>query len=508
MPRKKIAESKAIRLLRNLRGSLKNSRLMDFMSYFRSNFSAQPTNLAQDTRIANDLITDSVNQMQDSPNRANFAHSTFKSRARKILRIAIPAGLNSLLDIANIIIGIFLMGQLSQFHIIAVGLGLNFFMMLFAITNIFFVGTNAQISRLYGMGDFSGICAVLSSMFFGVCLLSLPIFLVADSLQRTYFEWIGVDGTSQILGEIFTTIIIATIPAVLLRTIIIAAFNAIGNTKTPFYIKIFTTALNIALNLVLIFVANLDIVGIALANLITAYMEFLILLCLLARKNAVLKLRYTLKWRLFKKGLIIGVPIGVERAFTIISLMLIAKFVANYGSDYLAGLQIGSRIEFIAIMPSFGFVVASMALTGQFLGAGRADMVRKYIHTTIILASAFMGVMGILMVAFGGGLSAFFSDRSEVIYSSYLYLVCVGLSQIPLVFIFVIDGAFRGAGATKISLFVNTTCIWILRILPMYVCLMLKMPILAIYLIILIETFLRGFVFFYIFRKYFGRIFR
>lgn len=439
--------------------------------------------------------------------RATLLSAPFKFRTKKILSIALPAGLNSLFDIINVIIGIFFMGQLSQFHIIAVGLGLNFFMMLFAITNIFFVGTNAQISRLFGRGDFAGLNGVLSSMFFGVLILSIPIFLLANSLYEPYFRWIGTDLVSQNLGAIFTSIIIASIPAVLLRTVIIAGFNAIGDAKTPFYIKVFTTALNVSLNFVLIFTFQLDIAGIAIANLVASYAEFIILLALLARKKSPLKLRYKMDLQIFKKGLIIGVPIGIERAFTIISLMLISKFVASYGSEHLAGLQIGSRIEFVAIMPSFGFVVASMALTGQFLGARKPDMVRKFIYTTIILASVFMGIMGLFMAVFGGFLSGFFSDKSEVINSSALYLLCVGLSQIPLVFIFVFDGAFRGAGATKISLFLNTISIWIARILPMWICLALKLPLIAIYVIILVETFLRGFAFFYIFRKYFHRIF-
>lgn len=438
------------------------------------------------------------------------AFKAFKIRSTRILTIALPAGLNSLLDIINVVLGAFFMGMLSNYHIIAVGLGLNFFMLLFAITNIFFIGTNAQISRLFGKRDFDGMNRVLSSMFFGALVISIPIFLGAKMLYSSYFSWIGVDSTSQILGEIFTDIIIYMIPAVMIKTIIVSAFSAIGNTKTPFFIKIFTTLLNLLLNYVLIFgvfFASLDIVGIALSNLIATHIEMLILLWLLAKKSGSLRLDYFFSAGIFKKGLNLGIPIGLERGFTIISLILISKFVASYGSDYLAGLQIGGRIESFAVMPSFGFMVAAMALTGQFLGAGRADMVKQIIYTTIILASVFMGFMGALMIIFGEWFSHFFSTKAEIIYGSYLYLVCVGLSQIPLVFIFVIDGAFRGAGATKISLFMNTSFIWLLRIVPMYLCIKCESPLIAIYLIILFETFLRGFAFFYIFRKYFDRIF-
>ncbi len=434
----------------------------------------------------------------------------FKQRCKKILNIALPSGLNSLLDITNIIIGVFLISKLSSFHIVAVGLGLNFFMLMFIITNVFYVGTNAMTSRFFGKKDFNSIKEILSSMLFGALVLSIPIYFIADSIHSSYFSWIGADETSQALGEIFVNIVLFGIPALLTKSIIISSFAACGNTKTPFFIKIVITILNLTLSYIFIFgifFEPLDIVGIALANVITSYLELIVLLFLLTRKHQKIKLAYFFSLEILKKGLKIGFPVGVERTFTIISLILISKFIASYGSDYLAGFQIGTRIEAFAIMPNFGFVVASMALTGQYLGKNRKDLLKQFIYTIIILASIFMGIMGAGMIIFGEALSRIFSDKTDVIYSSAMYLLCVGLSQIPLIFIFVLDGAYRGAGATKISLYINTTSIWILRIAPMYICLMFKMPIIAIYVIILLETCIRGCVFFVVFRKYFDKIF-
>ena len=91
----------------------------------------------------------------------------------------------------------------------------------------------------------------------------------------------------------------------MIKTIIVSAFSAIGNTKTPFFIKIFTTLLNLLLNYVLIFgvfFAPLDIVGIALSNLIATHIEMLILLWLLAKKSGSLRLDYFLARGFLKKG--------------------------------------------------------------------------------------------------------------------------------------------------------------------------------------------------------------
>lgn len=421
-----------------------------------------------------------------------------------------PSGLNSLLDITNIVIGIFMVGKISSYHIIAVGLGLNFFMLIYTITNIFFVGTSAQISRLFGKKDFNGITNVLSSMFFGALLASIPIYFLANLSYSAYFNWIGTDITSKILGEIFIHITLYGIPALIAKSILISAFTSIGDTKTPFIIKIITSIVNITLNYILIFgvfFEKLDIVGIALSNLFITYLELVILLALLTRKKSILKLKLFFDFTIFKKGINIGIPVGIERGFTIISLILISKFIAVYGSDYLAGFQIATRIEAFAFMPSFGFMVASMALSGYYLGKNNTKKLKESTYTTIILASIFMGIMGFIMVVFGKHLSLFFSTKDSVLYSSISYLTYVGLSQIPLVFIFVLDGAYRGAGATKISLAINLISIWGLRIFPMYVCYKIGAPIISIYIIILIETFIRGFIFFYVFKRCFHRIF-
>ena len=440
---------------------------------------------------------------------SNFKQN-FKQNSKKIIGIAVPSGLNSLLDITNVMIGLFMLSKLSSYHIVAVGLGLNFFMFLYSLCNILFVGTNVQISRLYGSGNFDGIKEVLSSMFFGSLLLSIPVYLLTNSLHKSYFDWIIDDPIAQILGEAFLGIILISIPALLAKTILISSFAAIGDTKRPFIIKLVITCINLFLNYVLIFgvfFEKLDIVGMAVSNLFVSYLELLILLILLFRRKIPLGIKYFLCFKIVRKGLVVGFPTGVERILTIGSLVLISKFVALYGSDYLAGLQIGSRIEAFSYMPGFGFLIASMTLVGQYIGANKKECIKELMYTSIIISSIFMCVMGFIMTIGSRYLSSIFSTNEDIIYSSMMYLICVGISQIPLVLIFIFDGAFRGAGATKASLYINTTSIWLLRIFPMYVCVKFQLSIVLIYVIILVETFIRGLVFLVVFNKFFDRLF-
>lgn len=417
---------------------------------------------------------------------------------KKILQIALPSGLNSFLDILNISIALLFVSKLSTSHIVAFGVGMNFIMLFYTITAIFFTGTNAIISRLFK--DFSQRQNALSTLTLFSLLSSLPISIFAMCIDRIYLHWMGGSEEALNLAQTYLEVLVYGFPALLVKTTLTSAFSAISKAKIPFYIKIFCTSFNILTNYVLIFgflfIPSLDMVGAGIANVASISLEAILLLYM---ANKEFKFTKTLNAKYFKLALKIGTPTGMERAFTLFSLVLIAKFLLSYGDEILAGFQIGGRIEAFAFMPGFGFMIASMTLMGQNIR--HIKMAKYYIHLILLISSIFMGVLGILMCALGKPLSSIFSSSPEVIEHSFAYLVAVGISQIPLIMIFVLDGALRGAGATKTSLLINASSIWGLRILPMYLCTLFSLSYLYIFGIICIETFIRAGIFWKVFSQ-------
>lgn len=421
------------------------------------------------------------------------------SQTKEILRIALPSGLGSLLDILNISMTLLFVAKLSTVHIVAFGAGTNFVMLFYAILTIFFTGTNATISRLYGQKN-PKVTQALSSLLGSALFFSLPLFFLAFFFFRPYLVWMGLTHQSLSLAEIYLQILVFEIPALLLKTTLTSAFSAISCAKIPFYVKIISTLFNICANYCLIFgwgfVPALDILGAGIASVLSAYLE-LFLLFIFAYKHFGFTSRFNLSF--VRNALSIGFPAGVERGLTLFSLVLIAKFLLVYGDEVLAGFQIGGRIEAFAFMPGFGFMVASMSLMGQ--NAHNPQRAKSYTTLCLWIASSIMGVLGVLMCIFGIELSRIFSKDSEVILYSWHYLLAVGFSQIPLIFVFVLDGALKGAGRSKISLCVNTLSIWLLRIFPMYLCLVFGLPYFVIFFIIFLETYIRASIFWVIFYK-------
>ncbi|CAM3406706.1 MATE family efflux transporter [Helicobacter labetoulli] len=442
---------------------------------------------------------------------------SFKQRTYKILKIALPSGGNSLLDIANISIGMYFIAHISndtqtiKHNIVALGLGMSCWMFLFALTTIFYVGTNAQISRAFGERNHAKLSKILSTMSFGAALFSIPIYLIANVSNEFYFDWMNVSGETKTLGMLYLSFIFYSIPAFLLKTIFISALAGVGDTKSVFYIKIIATSLNIALNYILIFgtqplhilphIPPLGIMGAGIANMAITYLECFVLFWILCKTHKYLRLSLGFRSKILFFGLKLGLPSGIERALTILSLVLITKFMTDYGLEVIAGFQIGSRVESFILMPGFGFQVSTMALVGQMIGAKRLDIAQEFIRTILLISSVTMGILGLLLCVFGVELSSLFSTESAVVDYSFAYLVAVGLSQVPLICIFVLDGALRGSGATKLSLWVNTGSIWILRILPMWLCVYFQINVVWIFAIVCCETYLRAGLFGLLFYK-------
>jgi len=428
-----------------------------------------------------------------------------KQKISKILNIALPAATNSLLDMVNILVDMIMVGIISSAALAAVGVSMQFLMLNFAFITIFYIGTSALISRLYGSGSFRELNVALFNLLLSAIAISLPLMFLGLYLNEPYFEWMGLKGESRSLGIEYLEILLWTLPLMFFRMVIIGAFSAIGDTKTPMKIKLFTSLLNLGLDYVLIFgvfgMEGLGVAGAAYATVMVTIIEFLVYLYLyFVSKNGIYFIgEFDISF--VKRALKVGIPSGIERGLTFSGMVVATKFIAVYGTAVIAGQQAGLRIEGLAFMPGIGFMVASMALMGQSLGREDIKGAREQTILTIFLASGVMGTIGVLMAIFSYSLSDIFTDDLETLEVTSLYLQIIGLSQIPLAILFVLEGALRGAGATKITLIVNIIGLWGVRLVPIYFLATYSFPYYYLFFVIFFETYLRAALFWILFKK-------
>jgi len=396
----------------------------------------------------------------------------------------------------QIITDLIMVGRLSAYAVASVGLGLQLLMFVYAVMTLLHVGTTALLSRFIGAGQRKRASTGLSTLLRFALLLSIPISALWYLLAPQVYLWFGTAKEVVSLGSEYVTVLTWMLPFVFVKLVFVSALNSSGDTKTPMQIKIVSIVLNVVLNYLLIFGAfgfpELGVMGAALGTVIVNILELMVYGYLyIKQKTFFIPLWFHSK-RLLFRALKVGIPASIERALSAGSFMFFTAIIAYYGTEALAGYQVGLRVEGLAFMPGIGFTIAAMTLMGQGLGAKRPDQSREDVILVLKYTVGLMFFLSFFMIFMPEKIVWVFTDDAQTIKEASLYLRIVGLSQIPLAFNFVLSGALRGAGDTKRTLRINLISLWLVRIIPAYILSWYFEDILFVYLAMILDTFVKA----------------
>ena len=420
----------------------------------------------------------------------------FPPKHQKILKLSIPAAINSLLDMLQVITDLIMVGRISAFAVAAVGLGLQSLMLVFAVLTVLHVGTSALLSRFVGAGRMKRASIGLSTLLRFALMLSMPAMVIWYFLASNIYAWFGAAPEVIALGEEYVQMLTWMMPFVFMKLVFVSALNSAGDTKTPMKVKIASILLNVVLNYLLIFgkygFPELGVMGAAVGTVIVNALELMVYIVLYIKRRT----PYIPGWKysrsLLSRALKVGIPASIERALTFGSFMLFTLVITHYGTAVLAGYQIGLRVEGLAFMPGIGFTIAAMALMGQGLGAKKPEQAKEDVLLVLKYTSGFMFILSFFMIFMPEKIVWLFTDDAATIEEASLYLRIVGVSQIPLAFNFVLSGALRGAGDSKKTLKINLTSLWLVRIVPAFLLSWYFENILFVYLAMISDTFVKA----------------
>lgn len=398
---------------------------------------------------------------------------------KKLWELAWPAILANISQTLVNLVDMVMVGQLGSLAIASVGLGGQFawFMMplMFAVS----AGVLALVARFVGARDFEMANLALEQGIYLAFLMGIPVMMVGLFLGDDALRIMGASEDVIRLGYEYIRIYFLFYPINFMGFAAFSALRGAGDTKTPMKLSILTNVLNVLLNYLLIFgkfgFPRLEVKGAALASGLSIAVAFIVGLFLFLSDRLVLKLkpRFRFDVGMIKRILRIGIPATIERIIFSVYNFIYISIVTRFGTVALAAHQVGLRVESIAYMPAFGFNVATSALVGQSLGEGNPEKAEKVVYESLKMVTAFMSVMAVVLIVFPKYLVMPFITKSDpnywqVIHLATIYLMIVGISEIPLGWLFVLSGALRGAGDTKSPMYVTAVSKLLFRILPAY----------------------------------------
>jgi len=374
---------------------------------------------------------------------------------KNLLLIAMPVMGTQLFQMLFNLIDMFFVGRISSDAVAAVGSAGMYIWLSVAFFIIGGRGAEIGVSQSTGNGDEQearhyataaiGIAVVLGTLY------GLLMFLFSDfwiSLLRLREAHVVANTVMylQILSVAF--------PFIFLNTAITGIYNGLGNSRLPFYIKSLGLGINVVITPIFIFVLDLGIRGAAMATTI----GFILIGMMLA---VVMKLPKTCAFDGFKFSDVRHIemknvkqifkwtlPITIDSgSFTLLS-MVIAGFVAQFGSDAVAAQRIGTQIESLTWLVGGGYAVAFTAFVGQNYGAKQWLRIRRGFKISVFVKTLWGLGVGLVMFFGGEWLFNLFIDEPETVAIGVSYMRILAVVQIPQCMEILCAGAFDGAGKT------------------------------------------------------------
>jgi putative MATE family efflux protein len=318
-------------------------------------------------------------------------------------------------------------------------------------------GFSVIVSQRYGAGDEAGVRKSIAMSILTTFFCSLAITIVSLILVRPLLRLISTPDNIIDLAESYFRIIVYGIITIMYYNTFSSILRSVGDSKTPLFFLIFSSALNVAGDLICVAIFDMGVQGAAVATVFAQTVSAILTMIFIKTKYKEIwpkKEDWKYDKDVVKRLLMIGIPSGFHFSVISIGVLVVQANLNGFGSDAVAGFGVGVRIEGLFEQSFTGFGAGITTYCGQNIGAGRIDRIREGVKKTMFLTAIIALVSGMIQFLFSTDISRLFlSDKdTSVLLYSVQYIKTVGLFYIPLASIFVYRSASQGLGSGLIPM--------------------------------------------------------
>lgn len=366
---------------------------------------------------------------------------------RYIIWLAIPGMLSALLNNIYRLIDQYFVQWLSTEAQAALGASTFLLFTGYALFVLISAGVGPYISRYTGAQDEEKVRSIVTQglklssvagLIFSFVLIIgsdwLPTSVGLDGKAAfelsTYLYWLGISGTGMAFGPLLDSIWIAR-----------------GNTRTPMYLQIASTILNIIFNALFIFGFQWGIMGAALASGLSRWIVVFIGIPLLLKELPLLNEASSYH----RKILSMGFPVAIGTTlYSCVYWAIMYLCISPLGNAVHIALGLGfSVLEGISYPLYSGIMVAVSSMIGRQMGAKEYESLNETIKKGGILCTG-MGFTTMLVFLFAAEeICTQFTKSESGLEQAILYAHILAFSQIFVALEAMAEGVLSGAGDNK-----------------------------------------------------------
>lgn len=348
-----------------------------------------------------------------------------------IFKLAIPAVIGLSANAAHHTINAYFVSFLGAQALAAVTLCLPIVMFVAAIGEGLGVGTAATIGRMLGAERIGRASSTASTVLFLLLPTGLFLTLLVLLGGSPILTVLGASEASRPLAEQYLQVM--AFGSVLILLQIACDFVAIseGNTRFSMWTLIGGFALNILLDPILIFWADLGVAGAAYATILSQLVVLSVYAAYFGRRLGVVRVDkkfVALNKRILGPVLAVGSPTTLTTLVTGIAFTFVyAQSAKIDGDEAVAAIGITMRFLILGTLPMVGFVLGSQAVLGFAYGQGDYDRLRQATSFLLTATVVYAFVFGLLVCWFAEPIAGLFVSEPNAKSMAVLALVMVHL---------------------------------------------------------------------------------
>lgn len=404
-----------------------------------------------------------------------------------IFALAWPAMLEQLLQTVVQYADSAMVGQMGALASAAVGLTTPVNWLVNSPMFAMGVGFLACISRAMGARDEKTARTAAMQSIFAVLALGAGMGILTVALSPWLPGWLNA--SEEIDAQSARYFAIVCLPMVFRASTIIfgAALRASGDTRTPMLVSLLMNAVNIILNVLLIFPARTatwlghairlpgagwGVTGAAVATAASYVVSGSLMFVALLRSKALSPRgrRLRLDKPVMGQCIRIGLPVVFTRIGVSLGHVVFLAQVSSLGTVSLAAHSLALTAEEAVYLPGYGMQAAASTLAGNAVGERNEAKLMRLARLITATAMALMTLTGAVMLCFPAQLLSIFTPDQAVIGAGAVVMRIIAVTEPIYALGIILEGVFNGVGDTRAPFVISIATMWGIRILFTAIC--------------------------------------
>jgi len=292
-------------------------------------------------------------------------------------------------------------------------------------------GSTVLIGQAHGARDIVKVKQIAGSTIFVTLVLSLALGVVGGIFSRTLLTLLGTPADIIDISDSYSKITFFCLPILFTFLIYTTFLRGTGDTRTPFFALIFSTALTLLLTPAFILgwggLPRFGTNGAAIGNVAASVLTLIAMLAYLNRTGNELAFDRQMlanirpRWDLVGKIVRLGFPTGINLVMVSLSEIAVLKFVNGFGSTATAAYGAVNQVVSYVQFPAISIGISAAIFGAQAIGARKLERIPKIVRAAVTLNYVIEGLLILIVYLFSYAvISLFITDPKTVVIAQRL----------------------------------------------------------------------------------------